>query len=62
LDPEGYIFLSSHQSFAFAETINNLLWDSRRLTSSVAVTPLNLKESSTERQLPAGVLVYAKLA
>ena len=62
LVPNGYLFISSHQSFAFAESVQNLLIDLGRLKANTFnVLPLNITEQNSERKLPAGIITYGKL-
>ncbi len=59
---DAVLFLTCHQSYGFAETVNNILIDYEKLKkSSLNQMPLNIMEYSTKRQLPAGQLLYGSI-
>ncbi|NLF25150.1 MAG: hypothetical protein GX589_05760 [Deltaproteobacteria bacterium] len=62
LDRGGFFFISCHQGYGFAETVENLLYQySGRSKIEVSSTALSLKETSTPRRLPAGMLVRGRV-
>lgn len=62
LSSMGYLFISSHQSFGFAETVNNLLYDLKRLKDKkLTIMPLNLQEKTSKRFIPAGIISFGQL-
>lgn len=60
LEKDGTIFLSAHQSYGFAESVNNLISDFIG-DSSLKSIPLAIREKSTKRLMPAGIILYGKI-
>ena len=62
LGPGGFFFISCHQGYGFAETVANLLYQCGGCSQiEVSSTALSLKEASTPRRLPAGMLVRGRV-